>query len=205
MSWNALYNHANTIDRNAMMGGGRTAGNVDIRRATPQNALMLGSMLPVVGDAIGLAGDAYGYMTDPSSRNAINYGLTAASLIPGVPRMKPSKEAVREALEQIKQKHGLSALDGWLSNNGDLYIGMIEVAKDQRKKGIGSAAMQDVSRFADDSGLRVTLTPGLPDDRHGTTSRGRLVDFYKRFGFVENKGRKKDFTISEGMYREPKK
>ena len=29
------------------------------------------------------------------------------------------------------------------------------------------------------------------------------MKFYKRFGFVENKGRKKDFTISEGMYREP--
>ena len=31
----------------------------------------------------------------------------------------------------------------------------------------------------------------------------RLKDFYKQFGFVENKGRNKDFTISDSMYRLP--
>ena len=36
------------------------------------------------------------------------------------------------------------------------------------------------------------------------TSQARLKKFYKKFGFVENKGRNKDFEISELMYREPK-
>ncbi len=63
--------------------------------------------------------------------------------------------------------------------------------------------MRDIVDYADATGKRVVLTPGQKDDRHGTTSRSRLVTFYKRFGFVENKGRAKDFTISESMYREP--
>ena len=34
-------------------------------------------------------------------------------------------------------------------------------------------------------------------------SKKRLITYYKRFGFVENKGRQKDYEISEGMFRYP--
>jgi GNAT superfamily N-acetyltransferase len=81
---------------------------------------------------------------------------------------------------------------------------MIEVPRADRKQGVGTAVMNELVDYADRVGKRIFLTPGLPDDRHGTTSRGRLVKFYKRFGFVENKGRNKDFTLSPGMYRDPK-
>lgn len=84
-----------------------------------------------------------------------------------------------------------------------LKLDNIIVPQDGRKQGTGSAALQAITQFADANGLRMALTPGLQDDRHGTTSRARLVRFYKRFGFVENKGRSKDFTIGEGMIREP--
>lgn len=36
------------------------------------------------------------------------------------------------------------------------------------------------------------------------SSNRRLIDFYKRFGFVENRGRKKRYDISDTMYREPR-
>ena len=42
-----------------------------------------------------------------------------------------------------------------------------------------------------------------PSDSFGATSILRLKKFYKRFGFVENKGRNKDFQLSCGMYRKP--
>jgi hypothetical protein len=64
--------------------------------------------------------------------------------------------------------------------------------------------MRELADLADDLGKRVTLSPAVRDDHMGTTSRSRLVDFYKRFGFVENKGRKKDFAVSDSMYRDPK-
>jgi len=63
--------------------------------------------------------------------------------------------------------------------------------------------MQELVNYADQIGKRFELSPGQKDPFHGTTSRGRLVNFYKRFGFIENKGRHKDFTTSRGMYRKP--
>ena len=98
--------------------------------------------------------------------------------------------------------------DLWLYSLGDsnpntMKLDSIRVAKDARKEGVGSAVMQDITDYADAHGLRIVLTPGQKDDGHGTTSRSRLVKFYKRFGFYENRGRNKDFTISAGMIRDP--
>jgi GNAT superfamily N-acetyltransferase len=81
---------------------------------------------------------------------------------------------------------------------------MITVPKGKRKQGVGTAAMNDLIEYADTNNKRVKLTPDVKGNDQGTTSRKRLVDFYKRFGFVENKGRNKDFTVSEGMFRLPK-
>lgn len=45
---------------------------------------------PVAGDIAGLASDAYQMYDDPSQRTWANMGLTAAGVIPFVPRMKPN-------------------------------------------------------------------------------------------------------------------
>jgi len=105
--------------------------------------------------------------------------------------------------DYIKEKYNLASF--FVYENKDLItLGMIEVPKADRKQGVGSSVMNELINYADQNGKRIFLTPGLPDDRHGTTSKGRLIKFYKRFGFVENKGRNKDFTLSPGMYRDPK-
>ena len=75
------------------------------------------------------------------------------------------------------------------------------VPKGQRKQGTGSQVMEELVAYADEVGKRMELSPGLRDPYHGTTSQGRLVKFYKRFGFVRNKGRNKDFELSSTMYR----
>ena len=108
---------------------------------------------------------------------------------------------------QLQDKYNLSDL--WLymlgdSNPDTLKLDSIIVKRDGRKEGVGSAVMQEITNYADANGLRIVLSPGQRDDGHGTTSRSRLVKFYKRFGFKENKGRSKDFTISAGMIREPR-
>lgn len=87
--------------------------------------------------------------------------------------------------------------------HGDLGLDGMRVAPDFRNQGVGAAAMKELTDFADANGLRVRLSPATKNDRNGTTSRERLVDFYKRFGFVENKGRNIDHAISDGMYRMP--
>ena len=88
-------------------------------------------------------------------------------------------------------------------NNGDVKLDSIIIPKALQKEGIGSKVMEELIRFADHKGYRLILTTAVKDPHHGTTSSTRLKKFYKRFGFVENKGRNKDFTISENMYRNP--
>lgn len=110
---------------------------------------------------------------------------------------------VKAFASSLEAKYNLSSL--WLYNLDDntMKVSSIIVNRDARKQGIGSAVMQEITDYADERGLRVVLTPNIKDSVQGTTSRGRLVKFYKRFGFKENKGRTKDFTISAGMIRDP--
>jgi GNAT superfamily N-acetyltransferase len=81
-----------------------------------------------------------------------------------------------------------------------ITLSRIEVPKEMRSKGMGTEALNDLSQYADETGKTVVLSPSTD---FGASSVSRLKDFYKRFGFVENKGRNKDFSISESMYRLP--
>jgi GNAT superfamily N-acetyltransferase len=109
--------------------------------------------------------------------------------------------SVRELEQELNSKYDLSSLS--LSVRGDvLYLHVIIVG--QQGQGTGSAAMRDIVDYADQHGLTIYLNPAQPDDFHGTTSRQRLVNFYKRFGFYENKGRKKDYRFQGGMIRDPR-
>ncbi len=111
----------------------------------------------------------------------------------------------RASVEDIKKKWSDQVKNLSVFENEDsITLSNIIIPKDQRGKGIGSQIMGDLINYADQTQKRIKASPGLKDDRQGTTSRGRLVKFYKNFGFIENKGKNKDFTISEGMYREPK-
>lgn len=111
-------------------------------------------------------------------------------------------ENISEFTKQIKDKYNLKFFFVY-EYSDSIKLDMLEVPKTERKEGIGTAVMNELIQYADFNHKRIILTPGLRDDRHGTTSRTRLIKFYKRFGFVENKGRNKDFTISQGMYRNP--
>lgn len=86
-----------------------------------------------------------------------------------------------------------------LTGKGDIVtISMLKA--DEKGKGAGTAVMNEVVAWADANGKTLALTP---EKLEGTTSKSRLVDFYKRFGFKENKGRNKDFSTKEAMIREP--
>lgn len=91
------------------------------------------------------------------------------------------------------------------TNNNAIKLSSLIIPKEVgRKSGIGTNIMNDIINYADKVRKTVVLNPAQKDDYHGTTSRARLIKFYKRFGFVENKGRRKDYRIGESMYRLPK-
>jgi len=80
-------------------------------------------------------------------------------------------------------------------------LSSIVVPKELRSTGIGTKTMQDIIDRMDREGAIIALTP---DTAFGG-SKGRLIKFYKRFGFVPNKGRNKDYRFRETMIRYPTK
>jgi len=89
-------------------------------------------------------------------------------------------------------------------DRGTIQLADLVVPKEMRGQGVGHEFMNELTNHADRAGRTITLTPAQRDDRMGTTSTARLRSFYGEHGFVRNKGRNTDFTISDTMYRRPK-
>jgi GNAT superfamily N-acetyltransferase len=101
------------------------------------------------------------------------------------------RNSLREGGYKIDMDEGIS---------GEIKLSRIEVPPNVRGKGLGTAAMNQIIKMADESGKTITLTP---DTSFGATSVSRLKKFYKKFGFVENKGKNKDFLYKDSMLRLP--
>lgn len=82
-------------------------------------------------------------------------------------------------------------------SGGGIVINKIVVPEDAQGSGIGSSVMEEIISYADERGLAIALTP---DDTYGGDVR-RLEEFYKRFGFIPNTGRNKDYSFMESMVR----
>lgn len=108
--------------------------------------------------------------------------------------------------KHLEQKYDLQDL--WLSDLGSrnaIELSSIIVKRDNQKSGVGSAVMNEIVKFADQQGKILVLDPAIRDKKHGTTSQSRLRQFYKKFGFIENKGRNKNYEFRHIMIRYPSK
>lgn len=103
------------------------------------------------------------------------------------------------SLESIEGKYKNQAKVLLLTENkGSVSIRNLVVEPEQRNKGVGQAILDDIVAYADAKSKIITLTP---TSEYGT--KKRLISWYKKNGFVENKGKNTDFTISDTMYRLP--
>jgi len=84
--------------------------------------------------------------------------------------------------------------------NAGYILSKIALPKEERGFGIGTQVMRRLIDIADSEGKMIALTP---DTTFGG-SKSRLIQFYKRFGFVPNKGRNKTFDFRETMVRYPR-
>ncbi len=107
-----------------------------------------------------------------------------------------------QALEQsIKDQYDIKLR--LFQRDNKINLSSIVVPKEQRGKGIGNNVMDIIKQYADNNGYIITLTPD-PSLGGSKGSKSKLVKWYKQHGFVENKGRNKDYEISDVMYREPR-
>ena len=117
----------------------------------------------------------------------------------GQHNFSPSVADGVKMIEDVSRKLGVDVSIASKAG-GDIILSKIIVPKDRRLAGVGSKVVSAITEVADQSGLKVLLTRSK--DFGG--SLPRLKKFYKKFGFVENKGKNKDYSISESMYRLPK-
>lgn len=102
-------------------------------------------------------------------------------------------------IESVRQAWHGNGIDGQVFEKGDVItLSKIVVPDGSRGAGAGTQAMQQLIDYADANGKHVVLSPSA--DFGGNVKR--LKNFYKRFGFVENKGRNRAFSTSESMYRQ---
>lgn len=101
-------------------------------------------------------------------------------------------------LDDLRQQWADAGIKAAVAEKGGIItLSQIVVPEGERGSGKGTAAMQALLDYADRTGQHVALSPSA--DFGG--NKGRLVKFYKRFGFVENKGKGRAFTTSESMVR----
>ena len=128
---------------------------------------------------------------------------SSAGAIPKVAKVEPKFQKAEpiDFSKNLEDKYGVTVELTGSKDKGDITLSRIEIGKSERGKNIGTKVMNEIIDYADANGRRLVLTPSLD---YGATSVSRLKNFYKKFGFVENKGKNKDFSTKESMYRDSK-
>lgn len=113
-------------------------------------------------------------------------------------------ENISSWTRQIELKYNLKTFSV-IEHKDIIRLSSIVVRKEDRGNGTGTKVMKELCDYADNHKKTIILSPATKDDYHGQgpSSQSRLIEFYKRFGFVLNKGKNLDLTISEMMYRKP--
>jgi len=113
-------------------------------------------------------------------------------------------ENVSALASELEAKYNLKSLFlGDMASRNAIELHSIIVNREDQGKGTGSKVMQELIKYADVNGKIMVLDPGLLDKQHGTTSQSRLRKFYKQFGFIDNKGRNKNYEFRNLMIRYP--
>lgn len=136
-----------------------------------------------------------GFDVDPAKLAA--KGLPQSKAV-GAGFLPAEKEGVNAIMDEWESR----GIKSHISENGDrIILHSIIVPPGNRQSGVGSSALAELTNYADQNGKTITLSPSTD---FGASSVNRLRDFYKRFGFVDNRGKNKDFSISDTMIRSPK-
>ena len=153
---------------------------------------------------LGAAGDTMyalpliGAVTGPTIGTGLKAaGLTGKLIKRGIGALSRSNaDEALKAIENVAADKGIK-LDIF---EKDGVIDLSRIVVPEKGQGVGSEMMRQIIDYADQTGQTIKLTPSKD---FGASSVGRLIEFYKKFGFVENKGRNKTFEFRDSMYRPP--
>ncbi|MBP9870279.1 MAG: hypothetical protein KBC53_02110, partial [Nitrosomonas sp.] len=98
-----------------------------------------------------------------------------------------------DAVEKSWDSKGIAS--SMSERNGIITLNKIVIPKDSRNAGMGTAAMRELTNYADTTNQQIALTPSA--DFGG--NKVKLQAFYKRLGFRKNN----EFNVMESMIRDP--
>lgn len=150
-----------------------------------------------------LVGQGYGLVVGTDPRGRTEYVVIDKNAIESMGKRGDDRSLNQGVTRQQLASDLVSRFPGLkldLMGNGSVVtLSRIVIPEDGRQSGRGTEVMQEITKWADESGKKLALTPSA--DFGG--NKARLIGFYKRFGFVENKGKNKDYEVSESMVRDP--
>ena len=114
-------------------------------------------------------------------------------LIESFGEMTPLQTKTEEFNKYLVSKYPQLEDLSFHSNYDDrvLHLSIIRIKKGERGKGIGREIINSIKQFADENNLIITLSPE-PEPRY----KKKLDNFYRDSGFIHNRGRKKDYSLS---------
>ena len=137
----------------------------------------------------------------PSSTNSI---AQKSQTVKNKTKQKTNKNQSNKTIKSLediktKYKNQTDQLNIFENKDNTISINNLVVKQNLRNKGIGQRVLNDIIDYADKKGKTITLTPTSE-----YMTKNRLTNWYKKNGFVENKGRNTNYSISDTMYRLPK-
>ena len=137
---------------------------------------------------------------DPARSKSSDLLASAAPVALGLGALGSGEEAEAGALSSFLKKAHPKLSISITERGNNIILDKVIVPKELRDSGQGSRFMEDLLSAADSQGRTIGLSPST--DFGGTKSG--LQRFYKKHGFVPNKGKNRNFEISESLIRSPK-
>jgi len=101
------------------------------------------------------------------------------------------KEEIDSIVKQLRLKYTDLELYAFLSNSGYIEIAQIQLPPEKQNQGIGSFIIHTFQELGIKHNVPIVVRP--EPDRGKKKSLDR---FYKQHGFVDNKGRNKNYELS---------
>lgn len=116
----------------------------------------------------------------------------------------PKPDAHKTIVKKWEKRPGHQGLNLYVSkkeheDNPNLEVHDLWVPKHLRGKGVGGRIMKGLTKYADKIGATMSLNQA-PEKNY----KEKLKKFYSGHGFVPNKGKKRNFNISNAYIRYPK-
>lgn len=104
------------------------------------------------------------------------------------------------SIASLKEKYEAQLQTLWVSCGEDvLELSVLVIKPEWRERGVGTKIMRELIQMSESSGVPLALTP---TSEFGGSKRA-LEKWYKRLGFVPNRGRHKCWQTQMTMIRHP--